>query len=321
MPMATSLLTTDGHNFGLASRDLKVTYKGEALTTPHVIRLRMDSQSRKDITDDDFNEKRPFVLDVGARIFGIVGNQGQAVPSGKLLVSGSTVQIKPMLIKRGPVFELDLLVDGQPRLSYVPSLRDVEVKEQDRAKVQRQRALILAICGLLLVIIPSIFAIKAYLAHGAQSSGVSSVADGPGGFALPNMPASDLYTTMFINRNVLAIPGIFAEVGAQFNVNGVADNIPSGDDLWLVANPTKTNRWYPLGQLILETGGKWDMRIDVNEALKGSSMNLDVVMLPASDKAAYVRSGRIGGLQHLPQGLSKLPRGSQIVSTFPIVVQ
>ena len=71
MPVATSLLTMDAPSFGHASSDLKIVYCGHVLTNPYVVRLRVDSQRRKDISSLDFDQEQPVVFDLGAPIHAI----------------------------------------------------------------------------------------------------------------------------------------------------------------------------------------------------------------------------------------------------------
>ena len=345
MPIATSLLTVDTRNLGLSSSDLRITYQEHALTNPYFVRFRMDNPSRKGIGSGEFDDKRPIVFDMSAPIRAVMGAEGPIVSQQKAIINDTTIQIEPTLIHQGLAIQLDLLIDGEPQLTCESPFAYVKVKNQSPEHIKRQRNRIRAVsfCMLLAIILP-IFAIRIYQAHRPEPLAIPTVTAPPGDAVAPNfdflshsptpdpglansdlptfsdLPSIPPHVSMTIGGRS-AVAGSYIEVGARFAVSGVADDIPGGDDLWLVAKPTTTDRWYPFGQVTLATDGKWSLKIAVNKNLKGS-MSLDVVMLSAPDNNMFMRNETgTGNSQYLPPGLSSLPRGSQVLSIYPIVVQ
>lgn len=288
MPVCTSLLSTHSRGFGLASSGLEVNYQGQALSDPYVFTLSVDSRSRKDISSADFDQKRPLEFDVGVPIRAIVGDRGSVEsPDDVVSISGSTVKIKPMLIHRGQVLQLNLLADGPPHLSCRSHLIDVKVIEQSSEEAQRRRIRIQSI-SLVVVLIALLAIVTPYVIEFFQHPGVTISAPADG-----SVVHSDL-----------------------FRVLGTARNIPSNDDLWLVDRPADVGLWYPLARLALQNGGQW--QVDVTKLLKGSH-ELVVIMVPISDEAALVNYIiAINSSRHPPAGLSSLPAGLHLEATTQI---
>jgi len=109
--------------------DVEITWQGEKLNNPHVLEIRLDSHSRRDIAPDDF-AGGPFQLDVGARIITIL----QTTKSfDKVRINDkdrSILEVAPTLIGKHQGIIFTLLADGNtPRLaSPAAVLRDVTLK-------------------------------------------------------------------------------------------------------------------------------------------------------------------------------------------------
>jgi hypothetical protein len=122
-----------------ARSDLQVTLRGEIITEPHVVSVRLDSRGRRDIRSTDFDQDKPLVLDVGARIVAVLARKSfpESLPAPVITSDGGTkVSLGPTLIRRRQTMQIDLLVDGpNPVLTCESPLVDVAVREQ-RPEVQ-----------------------------------------------------------------------------------------------------------------------------------------------------------------------------------------
>jgi hypothetical protein len=130
MVYSSSLLGPAG---SLAVEDLKVVFRGEELRHPHLVMVRLDTRGRRDIRSEDFDQGRPLVLDLGARIVGALGIA--SIPNRpdtpKLEVDGRTLKVGPDLIRMRQSYRILLLVDGlKPHLTCSAQLGDVEVHRQ-----------------------------------------------------------------------------------------------------------------------------------------------------------------------------------------------
>ena len=130
MIYSSSLLGPAG---SLAIEDLKVLFRGEELRNPHLVMARLVTRGRRDIRSEDFDQGRPLVLDLGARIVGVLGIGSTPKPSDtpKLKVDGRTLLVGPDLIRMRQSYNILLLVDGlKPHLTCSARLGDVEVHRQ-----------------------------------------------------------------------------------------------------------------------------------------------------------------------------------------------
>lgn len=115
------------------SGDVEVTWRREKLEKPHVLEVRLDSRSRRDIGPEDF-AGGPFQLNVGARIVTILKIAHLEQPNlEKVKISDkdqTILEIGPMLIGKHQGMNFTLLVDGdKPELaSPAEVLRDVDLK-------------------------------------------------------------------------------------------------------------------------------------------------------------------------------------------------
>src|SRR5258708_7322616 len=130
MPTATPILSRAA---APARSDLQVTLRGEIIAEPHVLPIRLESRSRRDIRSTDFDQDKPLVLDVGARIVAVLELKklSESLPGLDIAYEETKVSIGPTLIRRRQTMRFDLLVDGpNPVLTCQSPLVDVTVREQ-----------------------------------------------------------------------------------------------------------------------------------------------------------------------------------------------
>lgn len=136
VPVATPLLTTPD---GVLRGELELRHRGELLTEPHVVELKLLSKGRKDIPSTAYDGGAPIRLDVGARIIEIL--QTSSTPSTlappRVAVDGTALAIGPSLLGRHQGISFTLLVEGSPCLTLESSLVDVDVKEASNALAER----------------------------------------------------------------------------------------------------------------------------------------------------------------------------------------
>jgi hypothetical protein len=114
-----------------AGPDLEVTLRGEALDDPHVVSVRVESRSRRDIRSADFENGGPLKISLGSPVLRTLNTDtgGEAMPRVPVGTEGSTVLVGPGLIKPGQVISIDLLTDGAVALTCPsPALADVSVR-------------------------------------------------------------------------------------------------------------------------------------------------------------------------------------------------
>lgn len=149
MPSPTCLVSSE--SLGPSRADIQVAYQGAELADPYVATLRLDSRSRRDIRSADFDSGKPLVFDLGAEIMAVVG----ATPAGPiaqaLTITGGTVRLAPLLIRRGTVLRISLLTDGEPQLTCQSPLADVKVEEGKEPVSVFVRASLLDLAGMALV--------------------------------------------------------------------------------------------------------------------------------------------------------------------------
>ena len=66
IPVSAPLLNRGGRD--MAPPDLEVRFEGQPVADPHVIGLRVESRSRRDIRTTDFDQGTPLTFDIGALI-------------------------------------------------------------------------------------------------------------------------------------------------------------------------------------------------------------------------------------------------------------
>jgi hypothetical protein len=110
MPLATSLITRGS---GVRSSDLKVSWRDHDLRDPRVLWLRVENSSRADISSADFDQQKPFTLDVGRNIVASLANAfSPRYPEPVWWVEGSKLRIGPCKIAKGQRITIAILIDG-----------------------------------------------------------------------------------------------------------------------------------------------------------------------------------------------------------------
>jgi hypothetical protein len=127
----TALLTSGAREqVGLG---LKVTLNGQILNDPHVVRLQVESRSRRDIRGTDFENGTALTLDLGTPILNLltVDTGGPEMPGIKVQIKSTMVAIGPGLIKKGQIISVSLLTDS-PVLLTCPNPQIAEVIVRQR---------------------------------------------------------------------------------------------------------------------------------------------------------------------------------------------
>jgi hypothetical protein len=115
------------------SSDLKLLYREEPLTDPHVLTVELISRGRKDIPNDAYNDGQPLQLDVGASIVEIlqITSEPETLDTPHVTASGKRLNIGPSLIGKRHQITISVLTDGgQPYLTYRSPLIDVQIRQR-----------------------------------------------------------------------------------------------------------------------------------------------------------------------------------------------
>jgi hypothetical protein len=89
-----------------------------------------------------------------------------------------------------------------------------------------------------------------------------------------------------------------------FGTSGIAEGVPSGDDLWLVVKPPDYDRWYPVSRINV-VGGAWT--IGAGEICPaGGRQDIEVFMVPNIAEAQLTAYVSYRTSQHDP-GIKGMP--------------
>lgn len=115
--------------------EIKLTYQGNPVTSPHVAELRVNCKGRGEIASDDFDRGKPLTFDLGAPIITILdtGPASTQIAEDNLAIDGSTLRVGPCVIRPGLALSIDLITDGAPSLSCTgnnnPMINNIKVRE------------------------------------------------------------------------------------------------------------------------------------------------------------------------------------------------
>lgn len=110
----------------LNARDegLEVRFHGEVLSAPYVVNFHVTSRSRADIPSASFDAGESLVFDFGQPLYGSASQDTSILSE----LSGSQVEFRPQIIRRGSTVTLLFITDGNPREPRMKSpLIDVKV--------------------------------------------------------------------------------------------------------------------------------------------------------------------------------------------------
>jgi hypothetical protein len=100
-----------------SAASLKVIYADAEIASPHLLKLRVVSRSRRDISSSEFDAGKPLVFGTGGtRVVGSVQMSGQAFETKAVWLGKWPVRITPALVRKGDLLRLDLITDGWPRV-------------------------------------------------------------------------------------------------------------------------------------------------------------------------------------------------------------
>jgi hypothetical protein len=138
------LLAGDAHSLPGA---LAVSYEGQLLRDPYVVKLRLRNTGRHAVASDRYDQGRPIQFDLGhpAILLDSSANSG-------FRVEGSQVSFGPELLPAGGTKTLSLLTEGKPCLTVNHYFIDTEVTnespESDTCTSDRQvRSAVVAATG------------------------------------------------------------------------------------------------------------------------------------------------------------------------------
>jgi hypothetical protein len=134
----TSLLSA--HAPQIAEGDLNVTFKGQPLTDPYLVTLRVENRSRKTIANRDFNADKPLVIRLGTSFAAPVSERPKVLVD-ELDVDNSDISIGPCLIRPGEVALLKFVTEGPPHISDKNPFAEIQVRPETEEYRQRRQQL------------------------------------------------------------------------------------------------------------------------------------------------------------------------------------
>jgi hypothetical protein len=160
MPVAAPLLRGQWRGDQYEQTDLVLMLKGEKVSDPYVVGLRVESRSRKDIRTADFEDGKPLTFNFTAPILSVSLDTVNAVPSPlDFQVVGSELQIPPALIRSGELLRLTVLTDGPPKLDLNNPIANVDVRALDPVARPTRVGVFLFTVGVLIAIVTVVIAV------------------------------------------------------------------------------------------------------------------------------------------------------------------
>jgi hypothetical protein len=128
MPVSVPMVSS--HWPVLAGPPLQVTLEGDPVDDPHIVIMYIHNRSRRDIQSTDFDQNKPLVFNLGARILATSLEGGSLNFKDEVSFSGTEILISPTLIAGNQRVQLAIITDGAPRLTYRSPLVGVKIREE-----------------------------------------------------------------------------------------------------------------------------------------------------------------------------------------------
>lgn len=125
MPVAEAVV---GRRPQLSGDDFQVKVRGNVAQDPHLVTVRLENNGHKDIRSEDFDQKKPLILKLGASILAVLSSPDGSDRAFNVEEQTSEIKVCPALIRRGQSMTINVLTEGEPTLSCDESLADVKVR-------------------------------------------------------------------------------------------------------------------------------------------------------------------------------------------------
>lgn len=93
---------------------LRVMLEDEPIKNPHVVILRIENRSRRDIRSTDFDQDKPLAFDLGARLIAESYDGSSASFKDAITPFRTEISVGPTLIPGGQKVRLTLVTEGAP---------------------------------------------------------------------------------------------------------------------------------------------------------------------------------------------------------------
>jgi hypothetical protein len=112
---------------------IKVIVDEEEIAAPVVVTVRLIPRGAHDIPAASFDQGEPLVIDFGSRVVATEEGSGSSLGWRRAKsITGSKVQIAPLLIKKGTTLTFTAIVDGEVNVTVPdPPLTDVKIAERE----------------------------------------------------------------------------------------------------------------------------------------------------------------------------------------------
>jgi hypothetical protein len=121
---------------------LEIRHQGKILTDAYLLDVTLIARGRQDIPSSAFDQGRPLVFDLGARIVDIlqVRCEPESSLSPPVTHRGCTLSVGPELIGRRQTITIAALVDGEPELTCtMPVLAQVSIQPRPEIDLANSR--------------------------------------------------------------------------------------------------------------------------------------------------------------------------------------
>jgi hypothetical protein len=132
--------------------EIQIVWAGQILTDPHLAKVTLRLQGRRDISSADWDGNRPLIIDAKVPIISLI--EAESLPRERsvpeLTIAGTTLTVGPGLIVKDQTLTFDLLVDGRPQLALKSNLIDVRLLSRPGVTLPFPHFKTIALSGLVL---------------------------------------------------------------------------------------------------------------------------------------------------------------------------
>ncbi|MFD8104007.1 hypothetical protein ACFV24_31160 [Nocardia fluminea] len=124
---------------GISNSDkISVKYDLSEILDPHIVTIDMVNGGHKDIESKDFDGDKPLVINLNCKIVAVLQSESATIEH---TFDGKHLKIAPTLLARGKAYSVQVLTEGEPKLSIDQDrLIDTDVwNGEERVAVDKKR--------------------------------------------------------------------------------------------------------------------------------------------------------------------------------------
>ncbi|MEU7769499.1 hypothetical protein AB0B25_31065 [Nocardia sp. NPDC049190] len=117
---------------------ISVAYDSVIVGDPRVVTIELSNTGSKDISSKDFDGEKPLAIEVNCEVMAVLQNESGGIVSTN---ENRRVLVPPTVMARGKAYTIQVLVDGEPKVSVEPDrLVDTDIWNiEERIMVDKKR--------------------------------------------------------------------------------------------------------------------------------------------------------------------------------------